>query len=239
MGLRPELYGIDEKAMFAWFNCKNEEFLKEFLAKLDAQFGSQGDSVDLEEMKELARLVFMDVEGMKKFESKHSPEHNRKIENHKVHIPLAVQLSFFKQEGIVETDSNYWNSGGYFDSLAQIPELEGEAEACLMAMSGWRGLFNNDDQQSTPWSYYGYLSHNDCITLRKKLAQYNEGYKAARAAQNTEKKEAKKGNTQVSKVSKDGNFAEQPKYIEEITECLLCWLEDIIQAKKMLFVYTQ
>jgi hypothetical protein len=34
-------------------------------------------------------------------------------------------------------------------------------------------------------------------------------------------------------------WVEQRQHIEDVIDCLLRWLDEIIQAKKMLFIYTQ
>jgi len=162
MSLRPNIIGIRRKKMLSFVGCKDEDVLKGLLTDLNENYGGEdkengeGEAKSADDMKIAAEFL-------RKVVMEGTPTG---LETETLGHVLAVStLARFRQDNLVETDSNVWKMRGVTDFTEQFSKkLDPTTTQYLQYLCNGRPLFGK--KIKTDWNYYAYLGYAELDHFR-------------------------------------------------------------------------
>lgn len=157
MSLRPELYGFDQKKMFALFGSKNEKAVAEMTGTLQKSVEDTADQEQRGFMEDAIKQIRSAV-----FEGVPTPG---LVSETVPQIWAAKVLAEYGQKDMIDTESNFWKMRGIFDFMEEFEKrFEPQTKSLMDYFVYGRPLFGTDIQSD--WSYYAYMNLDEVKTLR-------------------------------------------------------------------------
>lgn len=208
MSLRPNIIGIRRKKMLSFVGCKDEAVLEALLSQLKEHYGvanngdGEGEARSEDDMKVAAEFL-------RKVVMEGTPAG---LEKETLGHVLAIStLARFRQDTLVETDSNVWKMRGVTDFTEQFSKrLDPTTTQYLQYLCNGRPLFGKKIE--TDWNYYAYLGYAELDHFRN----------AIELAYNTAAELEQKGHL---------NEIDFESWTLDMMEALLEWVDPVLDEK--------